>query len=640
MNMNKNKKEKSSQTIQGKILITTKKTGIFKTENQDLLISKNDLNTALNGDIVEIKKNKQEAKVLKIITREKDFFVGTVYRKDSSFFFKSDDTKFYPKLILQDPKKLNPSNDVKVLVKIKEWNNPKENPSGEILKIIGRVGENETEMQAILYEKGFEPEFPVEVEKEAQKIKEQAKQDFAQEIPKRKDFRDRVTFTIDPDDAKDFDDALSFKKLSNGDFEVGIHIADVTHYVKINSQIDQEATQRCTSVYLVDRTIPMLPEILSNDLCSLNPNEDKLSYSAVFVLDKNAKVKERWFGETVINSNKRFTYKTAQEILDAKNGEFYEELQQLDNLAQIMRKERIQHGAISFGSSEYKFNLDEQGKAIDVYEKEMMETNELIEDFMLLANKEVAEYIHRKEEELEIILPFVYRIHDVPKADSIHELSEFLKKIGFELKVKKNKISSNDLNNLLEKIEGLPEENLISTAMLRSMTKAIYSTQNIGHFGLAFDYYTHFTSPIRRYPDMMVHRLMKNYLTGKNLSPRSVKKYKELVSKSTQQEIAATQAERNSIKYKFTELMTSQVGNTFDGIISGITQWGVYVQIKNGAEGMISIRSLQDDYYELDTKNYCLTGKKTKNKYTLGDKIKIRCVKADTEKQNIDFELV
>ncbi|MCK5285932.1 MAG: ribonuclease R [Candidatus Pacebacteria bacterium] len=639
----KNKDQKTENFLEGNIIVTAKKRGFLKMEKEDIEISDFSLNTALNGDTVKIKitargKNK-EAKVTEIIKRSKTNFVGTLGKDNAGYFLVTDDMKFYPRLDLIMSNEI-PIKDVKILVKMSEWNNPKENPQGEIIKILGHKGDNETEMQSILYERGFDPNFPDGVETEADVIKNKALKSFKEEISKRRDFRDHTTFTIDPDDAKDFDDALSFKELENGDFEIGVHIADVTHYVPINSKIDNEATERCTSVYLVDRTIPMLPEILSNDLCSLNPNEDKLTYSAVFIMDKNAEVKESWFGETVIHSDKRFTYKNAQESLDTQKGEFYKELKTLNDLALILRKERTQKGAISFGGSEYKFTLDEHGKAIGVFEKEIMETNELIEDFMLLANKEVAGYIHKKEQELNIDLPFIYRIHDVPKVDQIHELSDFLKTIGFRLNIKDNKISSKELNTLLEKTEDLPEENLIAKAALKSMAKAIYSINNIGHFGLAFDYYTHFTSPIRRYPDMMVHRLMKKYLAGDNLSPRSIKKYKELTAKSNQQEIAAVNAERASTKYKFVELMSDKIGQEFEGVISSITKWGVYVQIENGAEGMIGLRSLKDDYYQLDIKHYCLVGQKTKTKYTLGDQIKVKLVSTNIDKQNIDFELV
>lgn len=635
-------KEEKKQFFEGTILITTKKTGFIKTDNGDIEIKESDLNTALSNDLVrvEISKEKQiqKTKVIEIIERYRTKFVGVLAQDDNGFYLVPDDFKFYPRLEIKAFDQPLDKN-TKILVAMLPWNNPQENPQGEIIRFIGKKGENETEMEAILLEKGFEPSFPKKVEEEAEFTRRDANQDFNDEIKKRKDFREKVTFTIDPADAKDFDDALSFHKLKDGTFEVGTHIADVTHYVKINSSIDKEATQRCTSVYLVDRTIPMLPEILSNDLCSLNPREDKLTFSAVFVLDSNAKILKKWFGETVINSNKRFTYENAQAVLDKGEGEFYTELKTLNDLAKMMRKERTQQGAISFGSNEYKFELDKNGKAINVSKKELLETNELIEDYMLLANKEVAGYIGQKEKELKIQLPFVYRVHDYPKPEQINELIGFLKTIGHHLDVKDGKVLSRDINNLLGKIEGMPEENLIAIATLKSMAKAIYSVKNIGHYGLAFKYYTHFTSPIRRYPDMMVHRLMKNYLIGNNLTPRSIKKYKELTLKSTQQEISAMQAERDSQKFKFVELMSQKLGEKFTGVISGITKWGVYVQIENGAEGMISLRSLKDDYYELDTKKYCLIGQKNHQKYTLGDKIKVKLIKADLDKRVLDFEL-
>lgn len=639
-----NSKENKKQIIEDKIFITGKRNGFIKfSDGDDIEIKEEDINTALHNDTVKVEVigsgQHKKTRVLEVISRAKTRFVGTIFQDEHGNYLKPDDTKFYPHMEVESYSKSLDKN-TKVLVEMSPWDNPLENPQGKIIMVVGLRGENDTEMKAILLEKGFEPSFPKPVEDEAEFISKNSIKDFDAELKKRKDFRDKVTFTIDPDDAKDFDDALSFHKLDNGNFEVGIHIADVTHYVNINSTIDKEATQRCTSVYLVDRTIPMLPEVLSNDLCSLNPNENKLAFSAVFVLDKNANVLEKWFGETVINSDKRFTYKTAQQVLDDGQGEFYEELKTLENLALIMREERTKQGAISFGSNEYKFDLDKTGKAIDVHKKELLETNELIEDFMLLANKEVAGYIGEKEEELKIKLPFVYRIHDYPKPDQIKELIEFLKTIGYHLDTKDGKVSSLVLNNLLEKIEGTPEENLIATATLKSMAKAIYSVKNIGHYGLAFKHYTHFTSPIRRYPDMMVHRLMKRYLLGDNLSPRSIKKYEELTLKSTQQEIAATTAERDSKKYKFVELMSQKIGEEFLGVISGITKWGVYVQVENGADGMISLRSLRDDFYELDAKKYRLVGQKNHQTYTLGDEIKVKLVNTDMDKRVIDFELV
>ena len=654
-----NEKKQDKKYVEGSIFITGKKTGFIRQPEKDIEIQEHDLQTALHNDVVKISVigsgRYQKTKVVEILQRVKNKFVGTIAQDEKGYYLIPDDLKFYPHLEIQPPSKTNkteklspvlsealPLNDknIKVLVEMLPWTNPRENPQGEIIKILGEKGEHNVEMESILYEKGFEPGFPATVEKEAQKIRAQALLNFENEIKKRKDFREITTFTIDPDDAKDFDDALSFRKLPDGNFEVGIHIADVTNFVQINSIIDKEATQRCTSVYLVDRTIPMLPEALSNDLCSLNPDEDKLAYSAVFVLDKNARVKERWFGETIIRSDKRFSYKTAQKILDTGTEKFYKELKTLNDLALIMRAERNQKGAISFGSNEYKFILDATGKAKDVYKKELLETMELIEDFMLLANKEVAEYINREQKKRKVIMPFVYRIHDQPKPDQIKELREFLKTIGYHLPLKDGQVFSRDLNNLLEKIEGEPEGNLIATAVLKSMAKAVYSVNNIGHYGLAFKHYTHFTSPIRRYPDMMTHRLMKKYLHNEKLSIRSEQKYKELTARSTQQEIAAIQAERTSIKYKFVEFMSEKIGQKFNGVISGITKWGVYVQVENGAEGMISLKSLKDDYYELDTKKYCLIGQKTRVQYRLGDEIKVHLVKTDTDRKTIDFELL
>ncbi|MCK4387056.1 MAG: ribonuclease R [Candidatus Pacebacteria bacterium] len=639
----KQHKQNTNQIIEDNIFITGKKTGFIRQPDGDIEIKEKDLNTALRNDIVKIAvgghEKQKSAKVIEITKRAKTKFVGTIAKDKQGYYLIPDDPKFYPHLVV-GVLNLKIEKNVKVLVEMSPWDNSRENPQGKIVKVLGQKGEHNVEMESILLEKGFEPGFPAVAEKEAELINKNAKIDFEKEIKKRKDFRNVTTFTIDPDDAKDFDDALSFRELPDGNFEVGIHIADVTHFVKINSAIDKEAVQRCTSVYLVDRTIPMLPEVLSNNLCSLNPNEDKIAFSAVLVLDKDAEVKERWFGKTVINSDKRFSYKEAQEILDKGEGKFYTELKRLDKLARKIRKRRIQKGAINFGSSEIKFKLDANGKPIEVFKKELLETNELIEDFMLLANKRVAGYIEHLKKEQGVKMPFVYRVHDDPDPDQIKELARYLKSIGYHLNIKNKKVSPRDLNNLLEDIAGQPEENLIATAMLKSMTKAVYSIKNIGHFGLAFKHYTHFTSPIRRYPDMMVHRLMKKYLKGEKVSAKALHKYRELALKSTQQEIAAVDAERASVKYKFVEFMSEKVGEKFDGVISGITKWGVYVQVENGADGMISLRSLKDDYYELDSKNYRLIGQKTRTKYTLGDKIKVRLVKTDIDRKTIDFELV
>jgi len=535
---------------------------------------------------------------------------------------------------------------------MKPWDNPHQRPFAKIIKILGYKGEHETEMQAFIYDKGFSPTIPENIEREAHKIKDLAPADFDAEVKKRIavpnpppsswDFRNTTTFTIDPFDAKDFDDALSFKDMGDGTYEVGIHIADVTHYVKEGSSIDKEAVKRGTSIYLVDRTIPMLPEVLSNDLCSLNPETDKLAFSAIFIIDDKCEVQKRWFGETIINSNKRFSYKDAQDVLDNRAGEFFTELNTLNELALLKRKRRTKNGAISFGSSEVQFTLDKKGFPIEIHEKEMLDTNELIEDFMLLANREVSEYIDRLNKKDGVIHPFVYRIHDKPKQEHIEDLQVYLRNIGYELKTDSNgNVNSKDLNAMLDKIQGIDEQDLIEKAVLKSMTKAIYSTKNIGHYGLAFKHYTHFTSPIRRYPDMMVHRLLKKYLKEQEVPLKDTKKYETLSVSSSQQEVLAVEAERNSIKYKYVEYMSQHIGDEFEGIITSITDWGVYVQdMETKAEGLVNVRSLKGDFYNIDAKNYRLIGQKTGKKYTLGDKVKIKLIKTDLDKRTMDFEII
>ncbi len=660
-----NKKEKYSQLFEGVVFINGRGDGYIKTEKfaEDIKIPKENLNAALNKDIVQfsISNKKTEGrvkgKVETVVKRKQESFVGTIFNEKGLIRFEPDNSKFYKDLdIIPNENSKKVKTGQKVLIKMKPWTNPKENPKGEIIKIIGEKGENNAEIESILYEKGFAPTFPTSVEKEAEKIKANAPSDFEAEVQRRIsrtdgppsswDFRNTVTFTIDPFDAKDFDDALSFKDLENGTYEVGIHIADVTHYVKKGSPIDEEATKRATSVYLVDRTIPMLPEVLSNDLCSLNQDEDKLAFSAIFILNDKCEVLNRWFGETIINSDKRFTYIEAQKILDkGKNNnsdgqktQFFKELNTLNNLALLKRKRRTRNGAISFGGSEVKFKLDNNGFPIEIYKKEILETNELVEDFMLLANKEVAEYIGKfKKEKI-----FVYRVHDKPKPEAIKELSNYLKKIGYSLKTDGNgNVKSKDLNDLLDKIQGTDKEDLIAKVVVRSMAKAIYSTKNIGHYGLAFKYYTHFTSPIRRYPDMMVHRLVKRYLKGEKIKEEEKSYFEKMSAVSTSQEISAMEAERDSDKYKYTEYMSKRIGEEFDGMITSVVDWGVYVQdIKTKAEGLVRISTLKNDYYNVDSKNYRIVGERSGKKYTLGDKVKIKLISVDIKKRNIDFEII
>ncbi|MFC1802152.1 ribonuclease R [Patescibacteria group bacterium] len=647
------KPKKFSQNIEGSIMITSKGVGYVRSEalEEDIEIYENSLNTALHGDKVQVfihpikKDRRPNGEVTKIIERKKTEFVGTLETKDGITFLVPDDKKIYKDIIISKDEQLTKiKDDDKVLIKLKPWVDSKKNPRGEIIKVLGKKGDNNVEMEAIILERGFDATFPKEIEKEAHRIKEGAEKDFAEEVKKRKDIRGATTLTIDPFDAKDFDDALSIKYLEDGNLEIGIHIADVSHFVKIGTSIDKEAVKRGTSIYLVDRTIPMLPEVLSNNLCSLNPNEDKLAFSVIITMTPEGKVTDRWFGETVINSDKRFSYQEAQDILDKKEGAFYKELKQLDSIAKKLKQERLKKGSIAFGSEEVKFELDINGKPIAVKTKVLLDTNALVEDFMLLANKEVAEYIFNVNKDIktpEDLKPFVYRIHDMPNKDRINELSVYLKTIGHQIKITEGQISSRDINNLLQQIRGKAEEGLIRKAVLKSMSKAIYSTQNIGHYGLAFKHYTHFTSPIRRYPDVMVHRILKKYLSGKTLSEGEIRKHQKLAIHSSQQEIVAVDAERASIKYKYVEFMSNKIGEEFDGIITGITNWGIYVEdTKTKAEGLVSLRTLKDDFYTLDTKNYRIVGERTKKKYSLGDKLKIRLTKTDLENKTMDFEVV
>ena len=530
----------------------------------------------------------------------------------------------------------------KVLVKISQWNKNENNPNGEIIQILGAAGEHNTEMESILYEKGFEINFPEPVETEAIKLEKTEKPIPESEIAKRTDFRNTTTFTIDPKDAKDFDDAISIKSLHNGNFEIGVHIADVSHYVREKSFLDAEAQKREFSVYLVDRTIPMLPEVLSNDICSLNPNEEKLTFSAVFEMTNHGKIISKWFGKTIIKSNKRFTYELAQESLNNINGEYHKELETLNEIAKKLRRDKTIHGAIDFEQDEVAFELDDNGKPIRIYKKARLDTHKLVEEYMLLANKEVAEFIYKAYKKTNSDSPFIYRIHDLPDNDKISALSIFVKALGYELVVEKNKgIKAIDLQNLFKQIEGKAEESMIKTAAVRSMAKAIYSTKNIGHFGLAFEFYTHFTSPIRRYPDLLVHRLLEKHLKDEKLPRSEWIKYEKISADATEKEIRAAEAERDSKKYKQIEYMQDKVGQVFDGTITGVTEWGVYVEEKETrAEGMVKIRDLGDDYYILDQKNYCIVGEKTKKKFSLGDQVKFKITSASLEKKAIDCLLV
>ncbi len=633
--------------LEGIIKITGKGVGYFPNPDDvenDFEIQPENINTALSGDTVRVEATgveaygRKQAKVVEIIERKKTMFVGVLEKSAEGFFLIPDDKRMYIDIFVPSASAAKGVEGDKVQVKIVEWKDPKKSPIGEVARVIGRKGEHNAEMLSIVIESGFEVDFPADVESAAQNCKaEYQKEDHLKD---RKDFRDTTTFTIDPDNAKDFDDAISIKKLENGDYEIGVHIADVSHFVVPGTALDREAVHRGTSIYLVDRTIPMLPEILSNDLCSLNANEDKYAFSAVFVMDKNAQVKNRWFGRTLINSDKRFTYEEAQEILDKKSGLFYEELDILNKLAYKLREEKFKNGAIEFETDEVKFELDSLGKPIRVYKKVRTDTNKLIEDFMLLANREVAK-------ELDIASKAnnraagVYRIHNAPDKDKIINLANFVKALGFELKHKDGETTGEDIARMIKSVEGSSAEMLIKTAAIRSMSKAVYSTMNIGHFGLAFDYYTHFTSPIRRYPDVMVHRLLYRFLTKGQIAQDEITKLQNLCDQESEREVEAAEAERTSIKYKQVEYMNDHVGEEFDATISGVSEWGIYVEeVNTKAEGMVRLKNMTDDFYELDVKNYAVIGQKTGKKYSLGDKIRVKLIASDMERKNLDFAFI
>ena len=591
---------------------------------------------AMNGDKVKIalsarrRRHDPEGQVLEILEHSDTPFVGTLkVSKNYAFLLTETNTLANDIFIPKDKLKGGKDGD-KAVVRITEWPEDAKNPFGEVIDILGKAGENTTEMHAILAEYGLPYHYPQNVEAAA----EIPPEDYAE----REDCRDVTTFTIDPKDAKDFDDALSIRQLKPGLWEVGVHIADVSHYVKEGSVIDKEAVKRATSVYLVDRTIPMLPERLCNFICSLRPDEEKLTYSVIFTMNEKAEVKDYRIRHTVIKSNRRFTYEEAQDIIETGKGEYKEEILELNKLAQILREKRMANGSINFDRCEVKFEIDENGKPLSVYFKESKEANKLIEEFMLLANRTVAEHIGNvpKNKKPKV---FPYRIHDLPDPDKLENLSQFIARFGYKIRTGGTKTEvSKSINRLLNDIDGKKEQNLIETVSLRAMQKARYSIHNIGHYGLAFDYYTHFTSPIRRYPDLMVHRLLTRYLAGGRTAQAD--KYEELCEHSSAMEQTAAAAERASVKYKQVEFMGERIGNVYDGVISGVTEWGLYVEInENKCEGMVPMRDLGDDYYEFDEKNYCLIGRKRHQKFSLGDPVQIKVARANLEKKQLDFVL-
>jgi ribonuclease R len=576
-----------------------------------------------------------EGEVVEILKRAKDTFVG-ILQVSENFAFLISDNKVVTNDIFIPKSKLNGGkNGQKAVVKLLEWEPNLKNPVGEVIDVLGDKGDNNTEMHAILAEFGLPYKYPADVEAAADKIDAGI---TPEEVAKRIDMRKITTFTVDPRDAKDFDDALSLRKLPSGLWEAGVHIADVTHYVHPNSIIEQEGRERATSVYLVDRTIPMLPEHLSNGICSLRPNEDKLTYSVIFQMNDKAEIQHYEIAKTVTCSDRRFTYEEAQAVIETGEGDYKEEILTMDRLAKILRQKRFDEGAIAFDRVEVRFEIDEKGKPVSVFFKEQKDSNKMIEEFMLLANKTVATHIG-KPGKGQKAKTFVYRIHDVPNPDKLNNFAAFIKRFGYTLKTTgKQAAVSSSINHLLDEVQGKKEQNLIETLAIRSMAKAIYSTANMGHYGLAFDFYTHFTSPIRRYPDMMVHRLLEKYADG----GRSVNasEYEEYCQHSSDMEQLASNAERASIKYKQVEFMSERLGQVFDGVISGVTEWGIYVElIENKCEGMVPIRDLDDDFYNFDDKNYCLVGRRFHKKYQLGDEITVKVAKANLDKKQLDFVL-
>lgn len=635
--------QRNSVTIGTFVRRSNGKNGVITdADGETIFIAERNSMHALNGDKVKViiaarrRGAEPEAEVVEIIEKAEQTFVGTI-QVEKHYAFLSTDSKFLANDILIPRTKLKGGKDGdKAVARITSWPEGKKNPIGEIVDILGKTGENNAEIHAILAEYGLPYRYPESVEKAAAKIEAGITDEV---VASRLDMRNVTTFTIDPKDAKDFDDALSIRRLENGNYEIGVHIADVTHYVTPDSIIDREAQKRATSVYLVDRVVPMLPEHLCNGICSLRPNEDKLSFSCIFEMDEEANIKSSHIARTVTRSNRRFTYEEAQEIIETGVGEYAQEILMLDHMAKIMRKHRYENGAIEFDRAEVRFEIDETGHPIDVYFKVSKDANKLIEEFMLLANRTVAQAIglpHDKKK----AKAFVYRVHDMPDPGKLADLSSLSRTFGYKVKADGSAREVNrSLNRMLLDVKGKGEENLLSTLALRAMAKAVYTTQNIGHYGLGFEYYTHFTSPIRRYPDMMVHRLLDRYLNGGRSV--NVAKLEDLCKHSSAMEQLAANAERASIKYKQVEYLNDHLGEVFTGVISGVTEWGLFVELdENKCEGLVPVRDLADDYYDLDERNYCLVGRRGNSRYRLGDKVTVQIARANLERKQLDFALV
>ena len=606
----------------------------------DIKIKSRDMKNAINGDKVLFKLLNNynyksfEGAIIKVIERSKNEFIGKIEDHNDFAFFIPDNKKIFTDFFIKKKSKKKYDNNIKVLVKVTNWNSRRK-PEADVIKIIGKSGENDTEIHSIIHEFNLSTSFPKSVEKETHNLLNKISNE---EIKKRKDLRNIKTFTIDPDDAKDFDDALSIKKNDDDSFSVGIHIADVSHFFSNKTEINKEAEKRATSVYLVDRTIPMLPEKLSNDLCSLKPNTDRLTFSVLFDVNIKAEIKNIWIGKTIIHSDKRFTYDNAQDAIDNNNSSFSKDLKILNSISKIIRSKRFKSGAFNFKTKEVKFKLDDNKKPIGVYNKIRKDTHKMIEEYMLLANKIVAEKINEFEKNNKQKYTFVYRVHEDPKEEKLIELKNYINQFGYKINTEEQHLSQS-LNDLMEKIKGKPEESSIEKFAIKSMSKAKYSTSKEKHFGLAFHNYTHFTSPIRRFPDVMVHRLLYKYL---NAGKPEDKTYYEILCKhSTKMEINATKAERESIKFKQTEYMTAFINQEFEAVISGVTEWGIYAEIiKTKCEGLIKISSMKDDYYDFDDNKIQIVGKRTKKIYQLGQKIIVKVVNTDINKRTIDLELL
>lgn len=637
-------------TLTGVLTVTKGGVGFFthETLKDDLRIERDFLNTALNGDTVEViqlpsgsRNERPHGKVVKVLERAQTQFVGTLRYEDNIWKLATDNPRMYATMHVTPHAELREG--YKALITLVKWESSESAPEGTLEQMIGKAGEHETEMQAILLDRGFESGFPPLVEQEAKKLQETLRDIPTEELQWREDFRTIPTFTIDPHDAKDFDDALSIRALENGNYEVGVHIADVTHYVHPKTALDTEAQKRATSVYLVDRTIPMLPEGISNDLCSLNPNEDKRAFAAIFELSTEAKVVNARFAKTLINSNVRFTYRTAQDVLEGKEHEYADDVRALWKLSHILRAQRVAAGAIEFESDEIQFELDDQGVPINAFVKEKLDTMKLIEEFMLLANRTVAKHI---SDNCEGVNPSrsmsLYRIHDAPDPDKLAELSVFLRALGHDHFSKEpHQIKAKDIAKLMHDIQGTPEEAVVQMATLRSMAKAIYSDKNVGHFSLGFSHYTHFTSPIRRYPDMIIHRILFAHLTKTTISEEEIASYRHMAIQSSQREVEAVRAERDSVKFKQVEFMLGRVGKTFTGKITGVSKGGMFVaEDATHAEGMVRMNAIPGDWFELNEKHYEIVGRKTGTKYRIGDTVNIRLKRADIEAKELDWEVV